>query len=103
MINLIYLCFNAKVEEKKDIYEVLINSDEITNFCQESVKSNLSLELNYKLQGIDVFDNKKLLYEKLIANSNEINFDKKLYEKLPFEKNPNFIKAIKIINKYFTN
>ena len=72
MINLIYLCFNAKVEEKKVIYEVLINSDAITNFCQESVKPNLCLELNYKLQGIDVFDNKKLLYEKLISNSNKI-------------------------------
>ena len=93
MINLIYLCFNAKAEEK-DIYEVLINSDAITNFCQESVKPNLCLELNYKLQGIDVFDNKKLLYEKLISNSNEINFDKKLYEKLPSEK-IQIIKAIK--------
>ncbi|MDC3232527.1 hypothetical protein OA981_03170, partial [Prochlorococcus sp. AH-716-A09] len=29
MINLIYLCFNAKAEEKKYIYEVLINSDAI--------------------------------------------------------------------------
>ena len=103
MINLIYLCFNAKAEEKKDIYEVLINSDAITNFCQESVKPNLCLELNYKLQGIDVFDNKKLLYEKLISNSNKINVDKKLYEKLTSENNPNYIKALKIINKYFTN
>ncbi len=103
MINLIYLCFHAKPEEKKEIYEVLINSDAITNFCQESVKPNLCLELNYKLQGIDVFDNKKLLYEKLISNSNKINVDKKLYEKLTSENNPNYIKAIKIINKYFTN
>ncbi len=103
MINLIYLCFNANADEKKDIYEVLINSDAITNFCQESVKSDLCLELNYKLQGIDVFNNKKLLYEKFILKSNKINFDKKLYEKLSSKKNPNYIKAIKIINKYFTN
>ena len=82
---------------------MLINSDAITNFCQESVKPNLCLELSYKLQGIDVFDNKKLLYEKLISNGNEINFDKKLCEKLPSKKNPNHIKTIKIINKYFTN
>jgi len=103
MINLIYLCFNAKAEEKKDIYEVLINSDAITNFCQESVKPNLCLELNYKLQGIDIFDNKKLFYEKLKPNSNKIKIDKKLYEKLSSKKNPNYIKAINIINKYFTN
>ena len=103
MINLIYLCFNAKAEEKKVIYEVLINSDAITNFCQESVKPNLCLELNYKLKGIDVFDDKKLLYETLIPNSNKINFDKKLDENSPSKKIPNYIKAIKIINKYFTN
>ena len=103
MINLIYLCFNAKAEEKKEIYEVLINSAAITNFCQESVKPNLCLELNYKLQGKDLFDNKKIFYEKLLSNSKKINSDKKLYEKLPSEKNPNHIKAIKIINKYFTN
>ena len=50
-----------------------------------------------------VFDNKKLFYEKLKLNSNKINFDKKLYEKLSSKKNPNYIKVIKIINKYFTN
>ena len=98
-----YLCFNAKAEEKKDIYEVLINSDAITNFCQESVKPNLCLELDYKLQGLDIFDNKKLFYEKLISNNNKINYEKKLYEKLSSKKNPNYIKAINIINKYFTN
>ena len=103
MINLIYLCFNAKAEEKKEIYEVLINSDAITNFCQESVKTNLCLELNYKLQGIDVFDNKKLFYEKLISKKNKINFDKKLYKNLTSKKNPNYINVIKIINKYFDN
>ena len=85
MINLIYLCFNAKTEEKKHIYEVLINSDAITNFCQESVKPNQCLEPNNKLQEMEIFDNKKL------------------YEKLSSKKNPNYIKAINIINKYFTN
>ena len=103
MINLIYLCFNAKAEEKKEIYKVLINSDAITNFCQESVKPNLCLELSHKLHGIDVFDNKKLLYEKLISKSTKLNPEKKLYENITPEKNPNYIKVIKIINKYFIN
>ena len=103
MINLIYLCFNAKAEEKQEIYEVLINSDAITNFCQESVKPNLCFELNYKLRGIDFIDNKKLLYEKLITNNAKNDFDKKSFEISLSEKNPNYIKAIKIINKYFTN
>ena len=103
MINLIYLCFNAKSDEKSVIYEVLINSEEITNFCQESVKPNLCFELNYKLQGIDLFDNKGLLYEKFLSNSSKNNLGKKLYENKFSKKIPNFIKAIKIINKYFTN
>ena len=103
MINLIYLSFNAKSEEKKEIYEVLINSEEITNFCQESVKPNLCFELNYKLQGIDLFDNKGLLYEKFLSNSSKNKLGKKLYENKFSKKIPNFIKAIKIINKYFTN
>ena len=30
-------------------------------------------------------------------------FEKKLDEKLSSKKNPNYIKAINIINKYFTN
>ena len=103
MINLIYLCFNANSEEKKEIYKVLINSDEITNFCQESVKPDLCLELNYSLQGIDIFDNKELLYEKLFLSSDNIQFDKKIYVNKFSGKNQNYIKAIKIINKYFTN
>ena len=103
MINLIYLCFNAKSEEKKEIYEVLINSEEITNFCQESVKPNLCLELDYKLQGVDIFDNKRLVYEKLILNRDTSNLDKKSYENKSSKNNPNFIKAINLINKYFTN
>jgi len=56
MINLIYLCFNANSEEKEEIYKVLISSEEITNFCQESVKSELSLELNEKLKGDYLFN-----------------------------------------------
>ena len=103
MINLIYLCFNANDQEKREIYEVLINPEAITNFCQESVKSNLCLELSYKLQGIDLFDNKKLLYEKLISNGNKSNSKKNLYKNQFSENYPNYIKVINIINKYFTN
>ena len=65
MINLIYLCFNANSEEKKEIYNVLISSEEITNFCQESVKSELSLELNEKLKGNYLFNDIEKIYKKL--------------------------------------
>ena len=103
MINLIYLCFNANAEEKKEIYEVLINSEEITNFCQESVKPNLSLKFNYKLQGIEAFEDKRFLYEKLLSNSGKTKLDKKISGSKSSGNNANFIKVIKIINKYFTN
>ena len=103
MINLIYLCFNAKADEKKEIYQVLINSDELTNFCQESVKPNLSLDLNHKLQEAVISDNIRPLYEKLISSGNKINLNKKSYKNKNSKNKSNFIQAIKIINKYFTN
>ena len=103
MINLIYLCFNAKSDEKKEIYQVLINSDELTNFCQESVKPNLNLDLNYKHQEIDILENKRLFHEKLISNRSKIKLNKKSYKNKSPKNNPNFIEAITIINKYFTN
>ena len=96
MINLIYLCFYANPEEKKEIYQVLISSEEITNFCQESVKSELSLELNYRLKGVDIFNNKEVFYKKLL-------FNKKECSDMPSAKNPNYINVIKIINNYFLN
>jgi len=103
MINLIYLCFNAKSDEKKEIYEVLINSAELTNFCQESVKPNLSLDLKSKLKEIDMSGNKGLFFEKLILDNSKINLNKKPYKNKSSKNNPHFIKAIKIINKYFNN
>ena len=103
MINLIYLCFNANSNEKKQLYQVLINSGELTNFCQESVKPNLSLDINYKLQDIDIPYNKRFLYEKLISNGSKTNLNKKTHKNKSSKNNPHFIKAIKIINKYFNN
>ena len=103
MINLIYLCFNAKSEEKKEIYKVLISSEEITNFCQESVKSELSLELGYKLMGKDIFREKEKLYNKLISDKKEEEIDQKESFSKNAAVNPSYINAIKIINNYFTN
>ena len=54
--------FKEKQEEKKEIYKVLISSEEITNFCQESVKSELSLELNEKLKGDYLFNDIENLF-----------------------------------------
>ena len=102
MINLIYLCFYANKEEKKDIYEVLINPQELTNYCQESVRPNQSLELKYKLQGVDVFRNIELLLENLSNLNIGIDKEKELLTKTDFVDYPKYVKVIKIVNKYFS-
>ena len=103
MINLIYLCFNANSEEKKEIYEVLISSEEITNFCQESVKSELSLELNEKLRGDYLFNDIENFYDKLLIKKKENDIKKNDDSNQISKKNPSYINVLKIINKYFNN
>jgi hypothetical protein len=103
MINLIYLCFNANSEEKKEIYKVLISSEEITNFCQESVKSELSFELNEKLKGDYLFDDIENFYKKLFIDKDQNAFKANKYSNQISKKNPSYINVLKIINNYFNN
>ncbi len=103
MINLIYLCFNANSEEKKEIYNVLISSEEITNFCQESVKSELSFELNEKLKGDYFFDDIENFYKKLFFDKDQNALNTNKYSNQISKKNPSYINVLKIINKYFNN
>ena len=103
MINLIYLCFNANHEEKKEIYKVLINSQEITNFCQESVKSELSLELNEKLKVIDIFNDRHNFYKKSLFEKRGKELRKEESNNKNSEKKPNYINVLEIINNYFIN
>ena len=103
MINLIYLCFNANSEEKKEIHKVLISSEEITNFCQESVKSELSFELNEKLKGDYLFDDIENFYKKLIMDKEQNALKKDKYSNQIYKNNPSYINVLKIINKYFNN
>ena len=103
MINLIYLCFNANSEEKKEIYKVLISSEEITNFCQESVKSESSLELNEKLKGDYLFNDIEKLYKKLFIDKEKNDLIKNECSAHISKKNPSYINVLKIINNYFNN
>ena len=103
MINMIYLCFNANSEEKKEIYKVLISSEEITNFCQESVKSELSFELNEKLKGDYLFDDIENFYKKLFIDKEKNALKRNKYSNQISKKNPIYINVLKIINKYFNN
>ena len=90
-------------KKKKEIYKVLISSEEITNFCQESVKSELSLELNEKLKGDYLFDDIENLYKKLFIDKEENDLKKNDYTNKILKKNPSYINVLKIINNYFKN
>ena len=90
-------------KKKKEIYKVLISSEEITNFCQESVKSELSFELNEKIKGDYLFNDIENFYKKLFIDKEEKALKKNKYSNQISKKNPTYINVLKIINKYFNN
>jgi len=103
MINLIYLCFYASNSEKKDIYEVLINEEEIINYCQESVKPNINFEVNNKLLGIDIFSDQDILFNRLFSKKlNKYKSESKILKEF-VNGQDKYLKVMKLINKYFTN
>ncbi len=92
MINLLYICFYANYEEKKYIYEVLTDEVEIINYCQESVKPNISNKIYSKIS--EDFENNNLN----IISKNQIKLS--LKNKNNQEK---YLKVMKIVEKYFKN
>ena len=91
------------IQKKKKKFKVLISSEEITNFCQESLKSELSLELNEKLKGDYLFNHIGTLYKKLFIDKEENHLKKIKFSNQISKKNPSYIKVLKIINNYFNN
>ena len=92
MINLIYICFYANYEEKKYIYEVLTDEEEIINYCQESVKPYISNEIcknsseDFKNNDLNILTK----HEIKIYLKNKRNEEK-------------YFKVMKIVDKYFKN
>ena len=101
MINLIYLCFYATAKEKRLIYDVLIDPEQITNYCQVSVRNKDSLELNYNLKGIDIFTIKDLLYENIFIDGDDSKDLKKRYS--GSNDKSKYLEVISLVNKYFRN
>tara|TARA_B100000073_G_C23728735_1_gene570101 strand:- start:1093 stop:2589 length:1497 start_codon:yes stop_codon:yes gene_type:complete len=101
MINLIYLCFYATAKEKELIYSVLIDPEQITNYCQVSVRNKDSLELSYSLQGIDIFSIGELFYENIFLD----DFDREACKQMSSEVDTksNYLEVMKLVNKYFRN
>ena len=81
MINLLYMCIMGPDVIKDDIYKVMINSRELTNYCQESVNSVHSKKIskslnNFHLKPAMDFITKLLTDEdRFLSESNEINFE----------------------------
>ena len=81
MINLLYMCIFGPPAIKKDIYTVMTKSRELTNYCQESVKSFQSKKISDLLNNLHLktsidFINKSLTdQDQLLFDLNEIEFD----------------------------
>ena len=81
MINLLYMCIFGPPAIKKDIYTVMTKSRELTNYCQESVKSFQSRKISDLLNNLHLktsidFINKSLTdQDQLLFDLNEIEFD----------------------------
>ena len=102
MINLLYVCIMGPKNIKKDIYNVMTNSRELTNYCQESVNSFKSKKISNSLNNLDYkmgidFITKSLTDEdRLFFGSNEIDFDNQIQS----ENKPIYIKVIDFIENY---
>ena len=81
MINLLYMCIMGPSVIKGDIYNVMTNSRELTNYCQESIKSVKSKKIsdslnNFHLKKASDFITKSLSEnDRLFFELNEIEFD----------------------------
>ncbi len=102
MINLLYICIMGPNEIKKDIYKVMTKSRELTNYCQESVKSLKSKKIsdslnNFHLKAsIDFISNSLTDRDPLSFEFNEINFDNTLES----ENHPVYRKVINYIETF---
>ena len=89
-------------EIKDDIYNVMTNSRELTNYCQESVKSFHSKKIsdslnNFHLETSIDFITKLLIdKDRIFFESDEINFDNQLES----ENKPVYNEIIDYIRNY---
>ena len=95
MINLLYMCIMGPNDIKDDIYNVMTNSRELTNYCQESVNSNKSKKISNALNNfqsknaIDFITKSLTDKDRLFFDLNEIKLsnineseNKKIYNKV---------------------
>tara|TARA_B100000579_G_scaffold83066_1_gene64791 strand:+ start:1754 stop:3295 length:1542 start_codon:yes stop_codon:yes gene_type:complete len=102
MINLLYMCIMGPEEIKDDIYNVLTNSRELTNYCQESVNSVQSKKIsnsldNFHLEAaIDFLTRSLIDQDQMFFELNEIDLD----NSLKADNKPIYNKVIDYIENY---
>ena len=67
------------------------------------MKSELSLELNEKLNGDYLLNDIEKLYKKFFNNKEENDIKKNEESNQIYNKYPSYINVLKIINNYFNN
>ncbi len=102
MINLLYMCIMGPNHIKDDIYNVMTNSRELTNYCQESrsllnsKKISKSLN-NFHLDRAVNFVTRSLIdQDRAFFELNEIDFDSQIES----DEKPIYNKVIDYIEKY---
>ena len=104
MINLLYMCIIGPKDIKKDIYKVMTNSRELTNYCQESVRPIHSKRIsnsinNFHLNNAVEFITKSLNnYDQSFIELNEIDF----YNTTKSRSRPTYIKVMEYIGYYLS-
>jgi len=93
MINLLYMCIMGPDDIKEDIYYVMTNSRELTNYCQESVKSVYSKKVSESLDNFHLKSAIDFIKKSLIDN------DQSLFESNQFE----FDNSFETVNKTIYN
>ena len=99
MINLLYMCIIGPEDIKNDVYNVMTNSRELTNYCQESVCSEKSKKISSSLNNLHLdyaidFIAKSLIDEsELFLESNDIKFDTKIENKSIYNKVIDYIQT----------
>ncbi len=102
MINLLYMCILGPDGIKNDIYDVMTNSRELTNYCQESVKSLHNKKIsellnNFHLKTAIEFLTKSLTdKDHLFFELNDVDFDNPLSS----DDKPIYNKVIEYIETY---
>ncbi len=104
MINLLYMCIIGPKNIKKDIYNVMTNSRELTNYCQESVRPIQSKRISNSINNLHLNSAVNFITKSLnnqdhsFMELNEINFDNPTKSSAK----PIYIKVMDYIEYYLT-